>query len=122
MELIITTTGEIKAITHTDAEVDLCHHIGQATTRRASHIEPATPALRWLFHTIRRNVSDSSHLAQWTRTWTCRWRVAIINGPTFGSYTSRAEAIEAEVAWLYANNLPTGEDTTCQVDATQTSH
>lgn len=53
---------------------------GQATTRRASHVEPE--GSKW--------VADLSP----------------VNGPKLGPFDTRAEALKAEVAWLNANNIP----------------
>ena len=105
MELYIDKRGTIRTITHDAQQVDFCKQLGKATTRRASFIEPENAMLRWTFHMIRRNVKDCSRLAQWTRRWRCNWRVAIVNGPTFGRYRNRQAAIDAEVLWLQKHVL-----------------
>lgn len=66
----------------TDA-CDVLLELGEAVTRRASHVEPADLKSRILFHCLRTLVSDKSRVAAWTRTWTCKWRVntAPVGGP-----------------------------------------
>jgi len=79
--------------------------LGPARTRRASHVEPTNAVLRWVFHTLRTRVADTSRLAAWTRRWPCTWRanLAPSHGPVLAPFIDRAEAIAAEVAWLNAN-------------------
>lgn len=62
---------------------DVLLELGEAVTRRASHVEPATFWTRVAFHTIRRVVSDQSRVAAWTRTWSCEWRIdtSPVGGP-----------------------------------------
>lgn len=70
--------------------------------RRASHVEPANPALRALFHVLRLK-GDTSWIAGVSRRMRCMWRVNLgpINGPVLpDTYRSRSEAINAEIAWL----------------------
>jgi hypothetical protein len=77
----------------------------EATLERASHVEPVNPALRVAFRALRSHASDRGLLAAFTRAWPCRWRVTIINGPTFGPFAKRTDAIDAEVSWLNAYRL-----------------
>lgn len=74
--------------------------------KRASWIEPVNPLLRIAFKALR-FAPDASKLAGWTRTWPCRWRVNMrpSNGPTFGSYLNRADALEAESKWIRDKNI-----------------
>jgi hypothetical protein len=77
--------------------------LGITVTRRASHVEPDTWALRILFHAIRKAVRDTSRVAAWTRTWRCRWRIdaSPIGGPILAKrYMNRQEAIEAEIEFV----------------------
>jgi len=78
---------------------------GRLTQRRASHVEPVGRIARALFRAIRRRVADGSAAAAFTRVWPVRWRVSIIDGPTFGPFWSRRAAIAAEVRWLRANRI-----------------
>jgi hypothetical protein len=99
-------------------EAAIAQEIGQTKTRRASHIEPVGFWLRLAFHALRGwanfvaecNQSEDSDLSReividWTRRWKCNWRVRVVNGPTFGCYADRSEAIAAEIAWLQENRL-----------------
>lgn len=76
---------------------------GAASRRRASHVEPVNRCLRWLFHLIRRRITDESSIAEFTRWWPCHWRANIIGGPTLGPFTKRPAAIKAEQDWLIEN-------------------
>jgi hypothetical protein len=75
---------------------------GETTVKRASNIEPVNPVVRAIFKLIRSHVNDNHALSCWTRKWPVCWRVnlGLSNGPTFGSFRNRQDAIEAEVAWL----------------------
>lgn len=66
----------------TDELADLVSE-GQATIRRASHVEP-TPGGLW--------GADLSP----------------VNGPLLGPFQTRAEALRAEVAWLETNVMGVG--------------
>ena len=77
----------------------------QVTRQRASHVEPTNALLRALFRLLRAHSHDAGPVAAFTRSWPCRWRVSIIDGPTFGPFRQRADAIDAEVRWLNDNRL-----------------
>jgi hypothetical protein len=75
--------------------------LGSVKTQRGSHVVPINPLLEFCFRVIRALVSDTSKVAAWTRTWNCLWCAEIVNGPVlWRSGTTRAKAIEAEVAYL----------------------
>lgn len=81
---------------------------GSNTVRRASHIEPVNSVLRWLFHAIRRRASDTGWAAAFTRRWPCLWRInfSLSGGPVLArTFTKRANALAAEVAWLHAHGF-----------------
>lgn len=65
------------------SEHDIFAEMGEVVTKRASHVEPATFWLRVAFHILRTVVSDKSRIAEWTRSWSCPWRVntAPVGGP-----------------------------------------
>ena len=85
----------------------------QAKQRRASHVEPCSRLLRIAFHALRafeawmqeEHETTAEPLTYWTRRWGCKWRVRVVGGPTWGSYTDRAEAIRDEIAWLEEHAL-----------------
>lgn len=69
---------------------------------RASHVEPVNPLARLAFYACR-VMGDDTALAAYTRQWSCLWRINLgpVNGPILPVYyRDRAEAIEAEIAWL----------------------
>lgn len=78
-----------------------------AEVRRASHIEPMDPCLRYQFYQIRDKFGDDSVMADRTRAWECVWQVNLspVGGPTERWFWSRDEAIEFEINWLNRNFL-----------------
>jgi hypothetical protein len=122
-EKIVTVTideeGEMTYLATDSADIFMA--CGETITRRASHVEPATPWPRIAFHILRRFVTDKSSIAAWTRLWTCDWRIntAPIGGPVLrwkhttnwrasvwpegvAKYAVRQDAIDAEIAFLNA--------------------
>ncbi len=96
----ITPEGNIRFLQSEDAPVSL---IGQGVTRRASNVEPVSNTLRYVFYGLRFLFGEKGRMAQFTRQWRCDWRVnlAPIGGSVLaGSYRNRAEAIDAEIAYL----------------------
>ena len=80
MQLFFTTTGQVHCLY--DETLDLSS-LGQATIRRASHVEPDEAGLWWA-------------------------ELAPVSGPKLGPFVRRSEALAAEAAWLEArlNELP----------------
>jgi hypothetical protein len=78
MELIITATGQVRAIYA--EKIDLAT-LGPPTITRASHVEPG-PDGRW-----------SADLGP-------------VGGPVLGPFAHRSTALEAEHAWLRQHWLP----------------
>lgn len=72
IEVIIDTDGNVSTVY--DETIDLTD-IGEASIRRASHVEPTTAGL-----------------------WTAD--LSPVNGPVLGPFTRRSDAINAEVIWL----------------------
>jgi len=75
----------------------------ETVVKRASHVEPANPLLRVMFHGLRSVCSRQSSLAEFTRMWPCDWRInlAPIGGPILpGTYEDRQDAIDEEVRFL----------------------
>ena len=77
MELLVEVSGCVRCVY--GEEVDL-RVLGSLTVRRASHVEPDAFG-RW--------VSDLSP----------------VSGPCLGPFSSRSDALRAEIAWLSANWL-----------------
>ena len=77
MELLITSDGHCRCVY--DELLDL-RDIGPLTIQRASHVEP-------------------NAAGQWTAD------LSPVHGPQLGPFTSRSEALAAEVDWLYSNWL-----------------
>jgi hypothetical protein len=74
-----------------------------ALVRRASHVEPVSKTLRVIFHGLRSMFGEYGWVADFTRRWSCAWRInlAPISGPTLPqTYNNRAEAIDAEINYL----------------------
>jgi len=100
--ITIDTDGQLRFI---DQGGPVPRALGAASKRRASHIEPASRLLRWAFRALRSATPDDSRWAAFSRRWPCRWQVAIVNGPTFGSFRDRSAAIAAEVKWIERHEL-----------------
>jgi hypothetical protein len=79
MEIQIRVSGDQVRFIYSDDLKGFMEH-GEAKTARASHVEPS--GNMW--------VADLSP----------------VNGPKLGPFTKRAEALTAEVMWLYQNNIP----------------
>ena len=80
------------------------------TVRRGSHVEPVNVLLRGLFHLLRMALGDKGRMSDFTRSWSCLWRVNMkpVDGgilPVY--YYNRQAAIEVEVEAL--NKIFTGE-------------
>lgn len=81
---------------------------GAATKRRASHVEPCSRPLRWLFHLLRGVFGEAGAVAAFTRAWPVYWRINLTpsGGPVIDyRYLDRSLAIADEVAWLTAHRL-----------------
>ena len=104
MQIITTTiTADGNQIfLDTRGSVTFCE-VGESTVQRASQVEPDSLPLRLAFRAIRACVRDTSKVAQWTRTWSCWWRIDTrpVGGPVLiGRYRDRNRAIEAEICFL----------------------
>ena len=77
MELVVGQGGDVRTIY---AETLDLRFLGRASIRRASHVEP----------------DDDG-----------QWRADLtpVQGPMLGPFSTRGQALEAEVAWLRANWL-----------------
>jgi hypothetical protein len=78
MDIIISKSGQIRFI-YNDDLLGLAG-LGTTTIKRASHVEPGEGGWR----------ADMSP----------------VNGPMLGPFTTRAEALQHEVQWLLAHNIP----------------
>lgn len=76
--------------------------LGVANRFRASHVEPVRYPARWMFRLLRAVFGEDGRVAEWTRHWTCQWRVDLSpsGGPELGPFVSRPAAIAAELAWI----------------------
>ena len=77
MQIVIEPNGGVRCV-YAEA-IDL-NQLGRLRIRRGSHVEPT---------------SDG----QWNAD------LSPVNGPTLGPFTTRTEALKAEVEWLQANWL-----------------
>ena len=94
--------GTVRCL-HEPETAGLVARLGVSHTERLTHVEPVNGLLRMLFYLIRRSVSDTSWLAAFTRTWPCKWRARVFNGPILGPFALRRSAIDAEREWLMEN-------------------
>ena len=92
--------------------------LGLSNFQRVSHVEPVNPWLRYFFYSIRKQVSDQSILAGFTRRWPCRWQADIFDGPVLGPFRYRAEAIESEIKFLNSRIEETNESNNIRSNST----
>ena len=78
MELLIAPTGSIRCVYGEDVNLS---ELGRLSIQRGSHVEPT---------------SDG----QWTAD------LSPVNGPELGPFSTRHEALSAEVSWLNEHWLP----------------
>lgn len=104
MRIVIDHDGTTRFI-HNDL-LD-AHALGAASVRRASHVLPQNRVLRAVFRRLRDTFGETGIVAACTRRWPCLWIADLspVNGPSFGPFRVRAEAIAAEVDWLERNWL-----------------
>ena len=81
MQLLIEPSGNCRCVYSEAIDV---RQIGEASIRRGSHVEPTSDG-RW--------TADLSP----------------VNGPILGPFSTRSDALDAEVAWLLENWLTPGE-------------
>jgi len=74
----------------------------QGERRRASHVLPVAFPLRSAFRLLRSVFGEVGRAATWTRSWRCQWYVDLspVGGPLLQGFANRADAIQAEVAYL----------------------
>ena len=75
----------------------------ESNVSRASHVEPCNPVLRVVFYTLRYFFGEWGKVGEFTRRWSCLWRVNFspINGPLVPiEWATRESAIEFEVEYL----------------------
>ncbi len=80
----------------------------ESNVSRASHVEPCNPVLRVVFYTLRYFFGEWGKVGEFTRRWSCLWRVnlAPVGGPIIPvEWASRQSAIDFEVNWLERNFL-----------------
>ena len=76
--------------------------------RRASHVEPYSFLPRLFFHGLRIVFGENGRIGDWTRNWSCRWRINLspVGGPIIDiPFKYRLFAISCEIDWLEANFL-----------------
>jgi hypothetical protein len=79
MDIVIGRTGQVRFI-YGDELAQALAGVGEARTRRASHVEPEGGG------------------------WTAD--MSPVNGPKLGPFKARQEALEEEVKWLERNRIP----------------
>jgi hypothetical protein len=80
MRILFSPEGEARFI-YNDTLAEVAREIGDLTIRRASHVEP-------------------THDGQWEAD------LLPVAGPVLGPFTTRQEALDAEVAWLNRTHIP----------------
>lgn len=99
----IKADGTMRFLVNADSTIFLTE---ASKVRRASHVEPIQPTLRFVFHGLRKTFGEKGRMAAFTRLWPCLWRVnlAPISGPILPEmFYDRQEAIDREVEYLNEN-------------------
>ena len=105
--IVISNDGQSRLGVGEDAH-RILGRMGIVVRKRASHIRPRQPLLRWLFILIRFVCNDDKRfkpLVKWSRTWKCKWMVDLrkSGGRLVGPFAERLVAITYEVQWVNAN-------------------
>lgn len=99
MILSLAPDGSVSIIAHGELDAPIFEALGQVSgITRGGHVQPADPALRLIFVSLRK--LGSSRISRFTRTWKCEWNVEIVDGPVLGPYNARSEAITAEEEYM----------------------
>ena len=100
-ELIVTKTGEVRAI-YSPLTTKIADALGTSEIARASHVEP-TGELR---EVAKAYLLETGHdLTALKNAW---WADMLVTQQpqVLGPFVTRDEALAAEVLWLQTNNLP----------------
>jgi hypothetical protein len=81
VELLIERSGGVRCVYGEDIDLG---QLGRLSIQRGSHVEPTADG-------------------QWTAD------LSPVNGPQLGPFSTRTEAVSAEVAWLQEHWLPSAE-------------
>ena len=76
--------------------------------RRAGYVWPLSPTLRTAFRLLRKVFGGKGWVADWTRTWNCRWGVwdAETMSQLPYSYPTHLDAVTAEIQWSLIHGYP----------------
>lgn len=102
-EIILGVDGTIRHVYSEDLE-PLSKELGQQTIRRASHVEPtgslSSEAWVWLMRESRVPINQIDLPEGW-------WADMLpVYGPVLGPFSTRQEALDAEVVWLSEHHIP----------------
>ncbi len=107
MKIIFGADGKARAIY--GEEIDL-EEIGPVHLRRASHVEPTTDlsstAREYLlnkFEDVNQHLATAAECLEGSFWWA---DLLPVNGPVLGPFSTRSEALEAELRWLEDNGIP----------------
>ena len=77
--------------------------------KRAGYVWPLSGTLCVAFRLLRKAFGSQSAVADWTRSWRCRW--IVVNADTMtplpGVYDTHTATVDAEVRWSLSNQDPT---------------
>jgi hypothetical protein len=117
-KLIVDAKGMLRAIVSPLTEKIAKTLGGPVSIRRASHVEPSSElsleAIRWLAHhrpdCVATYQDDHSYEFKFTTTDAKWWADMLpVNLGVLGPFTTREEALAAEVAELQKHNIPTAD-------------
>lgn len=112
-QVIISPTGEVRAI-YSPLTSQIAKALGgPVTTRRASHVEPTAD----LSEAARRSIFEIWGCWPSEVLWPSAWWADMtpVGGPVLGPYETREEALDDEKVWLEEHNIPVAANPEPQV-------
>ena len=101
-EIIISPDGTVRGV-YSPIVDKITKALGDPVTQRASHVEPTNElsdkAAQWLWDNKEEPVLPDKWWAD----------MLPVEGPVLGPYDTREEALDEEVKWLHAHNIPVCE-------------
>ena len=104
--------GAVQFIYHPNDQIvrEVINSLGTVRgDKRAGYVWPLSGTLCVAFRLLRKAFGSRGPVADWTRSWRCRW--IVVNADTMtslpGIYDSHNAAVETEIRWSLSNQDPT---------------
>ena len=100
--------GSVQFVYHPNDQIarEVINSLGTVLSdKRAGYVWPLSGTLRVAFRLLRKAFGSQGPVADWTRSWRCRW--IVVNADTMtplpGVYDTHTAGVEAEVRWSLSN-------------------